>query len=208
MSLYAYDREAAILCKGVVAGTDEVGRGPLAGPVVAAAVILDMSRPIEGINDSKKLSAKRRDELAIIIREQAVAWCIAECSPAEIDRLNILQASLLAMRKAVEGLGSEWQLLLIDGNKTIPYFAEGMQRTVVKGDATSAAIAAASIIAKVYRDELMLRLHEEYPVYGFADHMGYPTAVHRSQLIAHGMSPVHRRSFCANILARTELDLF
>ena len=208
MSLYAYDREAALFCGGIVAGTDEVGRGPLAGPVVAAAVILDLDKPIEGVNDSKKLSAKKRETLYDLILENAAAWCIAECSPAEIDSINILQASLLAMRKAVDGLNHEWKLLLIDGNKTIPYFSIEQQRTVVKGDGTSAAIAAASIIAKVHRDRLMMQLHDAYPVYGFADHMGYPTAVHRAKLIEHGMSPVHRRTFCGNILARTEIDLF
>jgi len=178
---------------GPVCGVDEAGRGPLAGPVVAAAVILDPARPIVGLNDSKKLSARKREALAIEIREKSLAWAVAEASVEEIDRLNILQASLLAMQRAVAALGTPPRHAMIDGNRcpALPCSAEA----VVGGDGKVAAIAAASILAKTVRDAGMLVLHARYPHYGFDRHMGYPTAAHLAALRAHGASPVHRRSF-------------
>ena len=179
--------------EGLVCGVDEAGRGPLAGPVVAAAVILDPARPIAGLNDSKKLSAKRREALAIEIREKALAWAVAEASVEEIDRINILQASLLAMRRAVEALSTRPEHALIDGNRcpALPCTAEA----IIGGDGKVASIAAASILAKTVRDAGMLELHAVYPQYGFDRHMGYPTAVHLTALREHGVTPVHRRSY-------------
>lgn len=178
---------------GRVCGVDEAGRGPLAGPVVAAAVILDPARPIAGLNDSKKLSARKREALALTIREQALAWAVAEASVEEIDRLNILHASLLAMQRAVAALQILPERALIDGNRC-PQLAMPAE-AVVQGDAKVAAIAAASILAKTVRDAGMLALHARYPQYGFDRHMGYPTAAHCAALAAHGASPVHRKSF-------------
>ncbi|OIR03189.1 ribonuclease HII [mine drainage metagenome] len=177
----------------LICGVDEAGRGPLAGPVSAAAVILDETRPIEGLADSKKLSEKQRDRLAPIIRERALAWAVAYAEVGEIDQLNILQATLLAMRRAVLALPMQPQHVLVDGlycpQTGIP------SQAIVKGDSTVAAISAASILAKTARDELMLRLHEQYPQYGFDGHKGYPTAAHLAALREHGVSEVHRRSF-------------
>jgi len=182
-----------IIPAGLVCGIDEAGRGPLAGPVVAAAVILDPQRPIPGLNDSKKLSEKKRMVLAEQIRNQAVAWSVAEATVEEIDRINILQATFLAMQRAVAGLAVVPESALVDGNRcprlTIPVEA------VVKGDGKIASIAAASILAKTVRDAGMLDLHARYPNYGFDRHMGYPTAAHFAALATHGASPVHRRSF-------------
>jgi len=172
---------------------DEAGRGPLPGPVMAAAVMLDPGRPIEGLRDSKKLSAAARDRLADEIRKRAAAWCVAETSVEEIDRLNILQATLLAMQRAVAGLGRAPDDVWVDGNRC-PDWAWRSQ-AVVKGDDKVAAIAAASILAKTARDHYMRRLHEDFPVYGFARHMGYGTAAHLAALKAHGACPQHRRSF-------------
>ena len=182
-----------IIPPGLVCGIDEAGRGPLAGPVVAAAVILDPARPIAGLNDSKKLSEKKREQLAVLIREQAVAWAVAEASVEEIDRLNILHATMLAMQRAVAGLAVAPERAMVDGNRCpqLPMPTEA----VVKGDGKIAAIAAASILAKTVRDAGMLALHARYPMYGFDRHMGYPTAAHFAALEAHGASPVHRRSF-------------
>jgi ribonuclease HII len=177
----------------LLAGVDEVGRGPLAGDVVAAAVILDPKQPISGLRDSKKLSEKRRNELAVVIREQAVAWSVARASVAEIDELNILQASLLAMHRAVQMLAPQPEYILVDGNR-LPrwhYVAEA----VVKGDDRVPAIAAASILAKVQRDSELVALEEQYPGYGFAAHKGYPTPAHLRALQTLGVTPVHRRSF-------------
>ena len=178
---------------GLVCGIDEAGRGPLAGPVVAAAVILDPARPIAGLDDSKKLSEKKRVLLAERIRAEAVAWAVAEATVEEIDRLNILQATFLAMQRAVAGLAVRPESALVDGNRCprleIPVEA------VVKGDGKIASIAAASILAKTVRDAGMLVLHAAYPQYGFDRHMGYPTAAHFAALNTHGASPVHRRSF-------------
>lgn len=184
---------ALIVPEGLVCGVDEAGRGPLAGPVVAAAVILDPARPIAGLNDSKKLSAKKRMALAGLIRERALAWAVAEASVEEIDQLNILHASMLAMQRAVVALQVTPERALIDGNRC-PSLAIPAE-AVVQGDAKVAAIAAASILAKTVRDEGMLGLHAQYPHYGFDRHMGYPTAAHCAALAAHGVSPVHRRSF-------------
>ena len=179
---------------GRFCGVDEAGRGPLAGPVVAAAVILDPNRPIAGINDSKKLSARKRSALADEIRLHALAWSVAEASVEEIDRLNILHASLLAMRRAVERLSVTPEYALIDGNRC-PDGLPCAAQAVVGGDATIVAIAAASILAKTVRDAGMLELHARYPQYAFDRHMGYPTAVHLAALREHGPSPEHRRSF-------------
>lgn len=182
-----------IVPAGLVCGIDEAGRGPLAGPVVAAAVILDPARPIPGLNDSKKLSEKKRLVLAEMIRERAIAWAVAEASVEEIDRINILQASLLAMQRAVAGLVVRPISALVDGNRCpqldIPAEA------IIQGDGKIASIAAASILAKTVRDAGMRVLHAQYPQYGFDRHMGYPTAAHFKALEEHGASPVHRRSF-------------
>lgn len=182
-----------IVPDGLVCGIDEAGRGPLAGPVVAAAVILDPARPIVGLNDSKKLSEKKRDALAELIRERALAWCVAEASVEEIDQLNILHATLLAMQRAVAGLAVQPTSALVDGNRC-PKLAIPAE-AVVKGDGKIASIAAASILAKTVRDAGMLVLHAQYPQYGFDRHMGYPTAAHFAALEKHGASPVHRKSF-------------
>ena len=182
-----------IVPAGLVCGIDEAGRGPLAGPVVAAAVILDPARPIPDLNDSKKLSEKKRLALAELIRERAISWAVAEASVEEIDRINILQASLLAMQRAVAGLAVRPISALIDGNRCpqldIPAEA------IIQGDGKIASIAAASILAKTVRDAGMRVLHAQYPQYGFDRHMGYPTAAHFKALEEHGASPVHRRSF-------------
>jgi len=176
-----------------VCGVDEAGRGPLAGPVVAAAVILDPKRPIAGLDDSKKLSEKKRLQLAEEIRRTAIAWAVAEASVEEIDQINILQASLLAMCRAVEQLSVPPESALVDGNKC-PRLAIPVE-AIVKGDGKIASIAAASILAKTMRDAKMRALHEHYPHYGFDRHMGYPTAAHFAALRVHGASPVHRRTF-------------
>ncbi|MCX2975809.1 ribonuclease HII [Candidatus Marimicrobium litorale] len=176
-----------------VAGVDEVGRGPLAGEVVAAAVILDPRCTVDGLRDSKKLTAKRREQLAIVIRERAIAWFIASATVAEIDQLNILQASLLAMRRAVEGLAVQPEYVLVDGNH-LPRW-EYPSEPVVKGDNRVAAIAAASILAKVHRDNSLVELARRYPGYGFDSHKGYPTAQHLRALETLGVTPAHRRSY-------------
>lgn len=177
----------------LLAGIDEAGRGPLAGPVVAAAVILDPQRPLAGLADSKTLSASRRETLALLIREQALAVGLGISEADEIDRVNILQATLLAMQRAVAALAVVPDQALIDGNRcpALPCPAQA----IVKGDALIPAISAASILAKVERDRLLRALHEQYPQYGFDQHKGYPTAAHRAALRLHGASPVHRLSF-------------
>ena len=176
----------------LVAGVDEVGRGPLAGDVVAAAVILGES-PLEGVTDSKMLTPKRREALAERIRDEAVSWALGRATVAEIDELNILQASLLAMRRAVEALPIRPTLVLVDGNRLPKWPYEA--RAIVKGDLREPSIGAASILAKVQRDAEMLALHEHYPAYGFDRHKGYPTKAHLAALTSIGVSPVHRRSF-------------
>ena len=176
----------------LVAGVDEVGRGPLAGDVVAAAVILAETPPA-GVTDSKMLTPERREALAERIRDEAVSWALGRATVAEIDELNILQASLLAMRRAVEALPIQPSLVLVDGNRLPrwPYEA----RAIVKGDLTEPSIGAASILAKVQRDAEMLALHEHHPAFGFDRHKGYPTKAHLAALETAGISPVHRRSF-------------
>jgi ribonuclease HII len=176
-----------------LAGVDEVGRGPLAGEVVAAAVILDPLQPIEGLRDSKKLSASRREALAVLIRERALAWSIASATVAEIDELNILQASLLAMHRAVRALDPQPGYVLVDGNR-LPRWDYPSQ-PVVRGDDRVPAIAAASILAKVSRDNTLIELDSLYPGYGFAAHKGYPTPAHLQALNTLGVTPLHRRSF-------------
>lgn len=182
----------------LAAGVDEAGRGPLAGPVVAAAVILDASRPIAGLADSKVLSQLRREDLAVQIRQRALSWSIAWADAAEIDRLNILQATFLAMRRALLGLRIQPGLVEVDGNR-LPNLEFGQCRldgnAIVGGDATVAAIGAASIIAKVQRDAMMCQLDTLYPSYGFRQHKGYGTAAHREVLHRLGPCPQHRRSF-------------
>lgn len=177
-----------------VCGVDEVGRGPLAGAVVTAAVILDPNQPIDGLNDSKKLSEKKREALAEEIKEKALAWSIARAEVEEIDEINILQASLVAMRRAVEGLSIQPQLALIDGNK-IPKDMPCDSKAIVGGDGIEQAISAASIIAKVSRDQEMVSLDEQYPGYGLAKHKGYPTKMHMQALLELGVTEIHRRSF-------------
>ncbi len=177
-----------------VAGVDEAGRGPLAGSVVAAAVILDSSQPIAGLTDSKKLTAAKRAKLEIEIKRTAVAWAIAEATIEEIDDLNILHASMLAMRRAVLALKTCPDIVLVDGNRE-PDLADFEVHAIIKGDLTEPCISAASVLAKEYRDRQMLDLDRLYPQYLFAKHKGYPTQLHRDLLIQHGVSPVHRRSF-------------
>lgn len=177
----------------VVVGVDEVGRGPLVGSVVAAAVVLHPHRPIAGLLDSKKLTEAKRQKLDVIIRDQAAAWAIAEATPAEIDDINILHASLLAMQRAVEKLNTTIDLVLVDGNKS-PNLNLPCQ-PIVKGDQHVQSISAASIIAKVARDQAMVELHRTYPQFGFDKHKGYPTPVHRDAIMKHGVLPQHRRSF-------------
>lgn len=176
-----------------VAGVDEAGRGPLAGDVFAAAVILSDENPIEGLADSKKLSEKKRDYLANLIKERATAWAIATASVAEIDEINILQATLLAMRRAVEQLHPNPTEVWVDGNRA-PMLSFPV-KTIIGGDATVAEISAASILAKTARDASLRVLHAQYPLYGFDQHKGYGTALHRAQLKALGPCPAHRRSF-------------
>lgn len=191
-SLFGYDTEIRSQY-GVVCGIDEAGRGPLAGDVYAAAVIFDEGVVIEGINDSKKLTEKQREKLFDEIREKAKAYCIATASIAEIEEINILNAAMLAMKRAYEGLGLSADIILIDGNKEP--LIEGELRTVVKGDATSASIAAASILAKVARDRYMDEIGAEYPQYGFEKHKGYGTKAHYAAVDEYGLCPAHRPSF-------------
>lgn len=178
---------------GLVAGVDEAGRGPLAGPVVAAAVILDELHPIRGLGDSKVLAPRTRERLFDEIRAKALCCCVAEASVEEIDEFNILQATLLAMKRAVEGLRLAPHRVLVDGNR-LPLLKVPAE-AIVKGDAKVAAISAASILAKVHRDRLCLALHEAHPQYGFAGHKGYPTPDHLEALRTHGACGAHRRSF-------------
>ena len=177
----------------LICGVDEVGRGPLIGAVVTAAVILDPAKPIVGLTDSKKLSEKRRAELAALIKQQALCWALGRAEPHEIDQLNILHATMLAMRRAVAALTIRPEWVLVDGNRTTDF---GIPATaVVKGDALVPEISAASILAKVARDNEMLALHQAYPQFGFADHKGYPTAAHLAAITRHGVLAEHRRSF-------------
>ncbi len=189
----------------IICGVDEAGRGPLAGPVYAAAVILHRERPIPGLRDSKKLTEAKRDELAPLIREQCIAWAVAKASEAEIDRLNILQASMLAMKRAVYALATVPTLALIDGNKCPVMKIQTI--AIIDGDDKIESISAASILAKTARDEALLKLHKKYPQYGFDQHKGYGTALHLERLREHGPCPVHRRSF-APVRELIERDAF
>ena len=183
-----FDRSLELVC-----GVDEAGRGPLAGPVFAAAVILNPDRPIKGLRDSKKLTALRREVLALEIREHALSWAVAACTEAEIDSLNILQASMLAMRRAIDALHRRPTLALIDGNRC-PVIALRCD-AIIQGDDRVEEISAASILAKTSRDAALLSLHEQYPQYAFDQHKGYPTPLHLARLRLHGVSPVHRRTY-------------
>ncbi len=190
---FTYESEYIARGYPMVCGVDEAGRGPLCGPVVAAAVILDPADPIEGLNDSKKLTEKKREALYDVILSRAVATSIASASPEEIDELNILGATMLAMRRAILGLSPKADFALIDGNtvRNIPIPAVG----VIKGDALSCSISAASILAKVTRDRLCLEHDALYPMYGIAGHKGYPTAAHMAAVREYGPSPIHRKTF-------------
>ncbi len=196
--LWVYEREAQNRGYSLVCGVDEAGRGPLAGPVCAAAVILPMGLEISGLNDSKKLSEKQREALFPVIQEQAIAWSVAFGTVEEIESLNILNATMEAMKRAVKGLAITPDFILVDGNKAprldIP------TETVVKGDAKSAGIAAASVLAKVTRDRLLYEYDKEYPTYGFAAHKGYGTAAHIAAIRLYGACPVHRMSFIGKFL--------
>lgn len=196
-AMLEFDKEIRI-AHGVCCGVDEAGRGPLAGDVFAAAVILTDDSGITGLDDSKKLSEKRREELYKEIKEKSAAWCIAAATVEEIEKYNILEAAMLAMRRAVEGLQQSPAYALVDGNRFPKLHIPG--ETVVKGDATSAMIAAASILAKVERDHYMEEQAELYPEYAFAQHKGYGTAQHRALLKQYGPCPIHRMSFLKKIL--------
>lgn len=191
--LYQYDQTIRQEC-GMFCGVDEAGRGPLCGPVAVAAVILDPENPIEGINDSKKLSEKKRELLYEEICQKALAWKVVLVGPEVIDRDNILNATLGGMRQAVEELPLRPRFVLVDGNK-VPSGLEIPARALVKGDGTSASVAAASILAKVTRDRYMLQLDKEYPQYGLAQHKGYGTKLHYERIAQYGIRPFYRRSF-------------
>jgi ribonuclease HII len=199
--MFQFEHEAKTKGYNAVAGVDEAGRGPLAGPVVSAAVIFSpdtaldrlSNSPLAGINDSKKLSEKKRKTLFPLIKEVAMAVSIGIAQHQEIDRLNILRASLLSMKRAVDGLSPRADFLLIDGKYTIDSTID--QAAVIKGDSRSISIAAASIIAKVTRDAIMARLHDTYPQYNFIQHKGYPTKAHKAAILKHGPCPVHRMTF-------------
>ena len=206
-ALYDYDRAARDKSRGVIIGIDEAGRGPLAGPVMAAAVILDPDFIIPGINDSKKLSAAARERCYDRIVAEAIAYAVGSASVEEIDRLNILQATFLAMQRALALISHSWVMALIDGNQLLPAIPHERQRTVVRGDAQSASIAAASIIAKVTRDRLMKEYHERFPMYDFSGNKGYGTALHRARIGEHGLCAINRRSFCEGIAAQMRLAL-
>lgn len=200
MDWYAYEKRAGEQGFSAVCGIDEAGRGPLAGPVCAAAVILPPDCDIPGLNDSKKLSEKKREALFPVIQEKALAFGVGWATAEEIDRVNILQATFLAMARAVEALPTPADYALVDGNRMPPLPIPG--ETIVKGDATSASIAAASILAKVSRDRLLRQLDEEHPEYGFAKHKGYGTKAHYEAIRKYGLLPEHRRSFLKNLEAK------
>lgn len=200
MDWLEYEKEALSQGFTLICGIDEAGRGPLAGPVYAAAVILPNGYTVDGVNDSKKLTEKKREELFDVITMEAVSWSVGIADEKEIDEINILQATFLAMRRAVDGLSVKPDIALIDGNK-----APGLdiaERTIVKGDSKSANIAAASIIAKVSRDRYMLELAEKYPQYQFEKHKGYGTKLHYEMLDRYGISDVHRKSFLRKYLSK------
>lgn len=193
MDWFEFEKQAKADGYGTVCGVDEAGRGPLAGPVYAAAVILPDNCEIEGLNDSKKLSEKKREALFDVIKEKALAWCVASASVEEIEEHNILRATFIAMRRAVEGLEIQPELALVDGNQAPPLGVD--VRTVIKGDAKSASIAAASILAKVSRDRYMLEIDEKVPQYCFKQHKGYGTKLHYEKIREFGISEYHRPSF-------------
>ena len=197
VDLYAYESTLRKNGLALICGVDEAGRGPLVGPVVAGAVILPEGLVIHGLNDSKKLTEKKREALYDMITENAVAWAVGSASPQEIDTLNILQATFLAMRRAVSGLSCVPQHVLVDGNRD-PQL-QLPTTTLVKGDGKVACIAAASVVAKVTRDRLLLALGSQYPNYGFAKHKGYPTPEHYAAFAEHGITPEHRMSFLKNL---------
>ncbi|MBN1307162.1 MAG: ribonuclease HII [Chitinispirillaceae bacterium] len=204
--LYSFDRTEAE-AGGPLIGIDEAGRGPLAGPVVAAAVLLNLAAPIEGINDSKKCSPKERERLYRSIIASACGWAVGAASSEEIDRLNILQATLTAMFRAVCGLAVAWERALIDGNMIVPRLPACRQKAVVGGDGRSASIAAASIIAKVTRDRMMIDFHRHYPAYRFDRHKGYGTALHRDMIKKYGLCAIHRKSFYSAATVQTTFSL-
>ncbi len=197
MDWYAYERKAMELGRPLVCGIDEAGRGPLAGPVCAAAVILPLDCEIPGLNDSKKLSEKKREALFDVIREAALAYGVGFASVEEIDRLNILQATFLAMSRACEALSLRPDWALVDGNRMPPLSVPG--ETVIKGDAQCASVAAASILAKVSRDRLLRELDLKYPQYGFSKHKGYGTKAHYEAIKTYGVLPEHRKTFLKNL---------
>lgn len=198
MNWIEYEQNAELKGYKAICGVDEAGRGPLAGPVCAAAVILPPNTIIDGVNDSKKLTEKKREALFDVIKETAVSYCIAYASVEEIESINILNATMLAMKRAVEGLDVKADYAMIDGNKMPPLDIDG--ETIVKGDAKSMSIACASILAKVSRDRLLYEYAKEYPQYQFDKHKGYGTAAHREAIIKYGPCPYHRMSFLTKIL--------
>lgn len=205
--LYQFDRDKFAQF-GTLAGTDEVGRGPLAGPVVAAAVILDLDSEISGINDSKKLSEKKREEIFEQIMSKAISVAVTTISPKEIDSTNILTASLTAMRKSLLKLKTDFSYTLVDGNQKVFEWKKTPQELIIKGDSKSASIAAASIVAKVVHDRIMVNYHKRWPEYGFLSNKGYPTKVHREAVKKFGLTRIHRITFCENIISQTELTFF
>ena len=201
LALFNFDRSIATDVNGFIVGIDEAGRGPLAGPVVAAAVVLDLDKNIPGVNDSKKLSAAARERLYHRIAAESRDFAVGEASVEEIERLNILQATFLAMRRALEAIRVPWTLALVDGNQRIRGVPEVRQKTVVRGDGLSASIAAASIIAKVTRDRIMKDYHARFPMYDFLSNKGYGTAAHRQRIVELGLCELHRLTFCGKFLA-------
>lgn len=205
-ALWNHDR-SLLPAFGSLCGVDEAGRGPLAGNVVAACVVFDLSgKFLPGVNDSKQLKPEQREALFPLIQERCVAWSLGEATPEEIDRINILQATFLAMRRALAALVLEPSLILVDGSLGIPEIRFS-QKKLVGGDGLSASIAAASILAKVTRDRAMRKWHEHFPEYGFAQHKGYATEMHRTAISRHGLSPLHRRSFCRAFLEEAAVEV-
>jgi ribonuclease HII len=200
-ALFNFDRSIVTDVNGFIVGIDEAGRGPLAGPVVAAAVVLDLDKSIPGVNDSKKLSPAARERLYERITAESRGFAVGEASVEEIERLNILQATFLAMRRALEAIALPWTLALVDGNLRISGVPDARQKTVIRGDGLSASIAAASIIAKVTRDRIMKDYHARFPMYDFLSNKGYGTALHRQRIVDFGLCEIHRRSFCGKFLA-------
>lgn len=205
--LYDFDREMVKTTGACIVGIDEAGRGPLAGPVVAAAVVLDLDKIITGVNDSKKVAPPVREKLYDRIAAEARFFAVGEASVEEIDRLNILQATLLAMRRALEAVTVPWTLALVDGNQLIRGVPASSQKTVVHGDGLSASVAAASIIAKVTRDRIMKSYHTRFPMYDFLNNKGYGTASHRQHILKNGLCELHRRTFCENLVSEIQLAL-